>query len=96
MKDDFNNNIRWTCPTNTKETANKIYQIFKQSHPDKIKDILLYTADEGERIIDINKEWLNKWVIYSPAIVCGLDFKDRKSTRLNSSHSSVSRMPSSA
>ena len=55
----------------------KIYQILKSSFPDKIKDILIYTADEGERIIDINKEWINKWVIYSPTIVCGLDFNPK-------------------
>ena len=32
----------------------------------------------------------------APASWVGIDVKDRKSTRLNSSHSSVSRMPSSA
>ena len=48
MKDDFNNNIYWTCPCNSKETANKIYQILKQSYPDKIKDILL---DESKKIL---------------------------------------------
>ena len=28
----------------------------------------------NELLIDINKEWSHKYVIYSPSIVCGLDF----------------------
>jgi len=73
MKDDINSGVYFTCPSNTKETANKIKLLLTPflKNPD---DILIYTADEGERIIDINKEWLNKYIIYSPSIVCGLDF----------------------
>ena len=73
MKDDINNNIYFTCPCNTKDTANKI-KLLLTPYIKNPNDILLYTADEGDRIIDINKEWLNKYVIYSPSIVCGLDF----------------------
>ena len=36
------------------------------------------------------------WLLPSVGLVGELAVKDRKSTRLNSSHSSVSRMPSSA
>lgn len=73
MKDDINNGVYFTCACNTKETANKIRILLKPFIKNPI-DILLYTADEGDRIIDINNEWLNKYVIYSPSIVCGLDF----------------------
>ena len=37
-----------------------------------------------------------KWIVMFPPLVMVFAFGDRKSTRLNSSHSSVSRMPSSA
>ena len=72
MKDDFNNKLFFTCCCNTKESANKLYQLLKDFIPKE--DLLLYTADEGDRIININKEWSNKYIIYSPTIVCGLDF----------------------
>jgi hypothetical protein len=73
MKDDINNKVYFTCPCNTKDTANKIKLLLTPFIKDP-NDILLYTADEGDRIIDINKEWSKKYVIYSPSIVCGLDF----------------------
>jgi len=73
MKDDINNDIYFTVACNTKESANKIKLILKEHIKDSNK-LLVYTADEGERIIDINDEWLNKYIIYSPSIVCGLDF----------------------
>ena len=44
-------------------------------------------------------KWLHDWFSFTPGfkIVMGLVFfGDRKSTRLNSSHEFVSRMPSSA
>ena len=39
-------------------------------------------------------EWPKTWIFYNKK--CCSNNQDRKSTRLNSSHSSVSRMPSSA
>jgi len=73
MKDDINNNIYFTCACNTKDTANKIKLLLKDSIKDP-KDLLIYTADEGDKIFNINVDWLNKYIIYSPSIVCGLDF----------------------
>ena len=40
--------------------------------------------------------WINAIVLGLYCIVQQIDLEDRKSTRLNSSHSAVSRMPSSA
>ena len=42
------------------------------------------------------KEWADFACNTNPKAKCRSQWKDRKSTRLNSSHSSVSRMPSSA
>lgn len=73
MKDDINNNIYFTCACNTKETAKKIKLLLEDNIKDK-KKLLLYTSEDGEKITDINKEWLEKYIIFSPSIVCGLDF----------------------
>ena len=73
IKDDYNNGIGCTIPTNTKDTANKINSLLSKAGvgPD---DILLYTADEEDIIMDINKEWGAKTIIlHSPVCVCGLD-----------------------
>ena len=50
-----------------------------------------WVAVNGERLVLANVEG----VLYALSDVCG-HRKDRKSTRLNSSHSGESRMPSSA
>ena len=61
-------------------------------------EVLSMTAADG-RILHVNTRMLPvreaSGAIREVAIVCS-DLTDRKSTRLNSSHSSVSRMPSSA
>ena len=48
----------------------------------------LFALAQGASLIESGR--------YKKVVVCGADKIDRKSTRLNSSHSSVSRMPSSA
>ena len=50
-----------------------------------------FTVEEG--YAGIPTAWVATWGSGKPVIALG---RDRKSTRLNSSHSSVSRMPSSA
>ncbi len=42
-------------------------------HLKNAEDLLIYTADEGETIQDINTEWSIKFITYSPTIVAGLD-----------------------
>ena len=50
----------------------------------------------GFMIINIPGTWFGWWSDETFAVYLIVDTIDRKSTRLNSSHSSVSRMPSSA
>ena len=45
---------------------------------------------------ELNREERNKTVMETGALVMAEFYADRKSTRLNSSHMSESRMPSSA
>lgn len=73
MKEDIKNNKYFTVCCNTKKLADKIYEILKRNVDDPDK-ILRYTSKSGKTIKDINKEWRNRYVIYSPSIVMGLDF----------------------
>tara|TARA_B110000046_G_scaffold18515_1_gene17697 strand:+ start:271 stop:3918 length:3648 start_codon:yes stop_codon:yes gene_type:complete len=41
----------------------------------KPEDILTYTAAEGAKLVNIQTLWQNKYVLYSPSIVQGVDFK---------------------
>ena len=55
--------------------------------------------DENFRLISIDFQGKEGWIVGQPGLLLHSDDagqRDRKSTRLNSSHSSVSRMPSSA
>jgi hypothetical protein len=73
MKEDILENRYFLCCCNTKAQTNIINIILQDSgiEPD---DILIYTSEEGDIIQDIRTEWSNKYIIYSPTIVSGLDF----------------------
>ena len=65
------------------------------------KQTLLKGADDPKQLAAHEKEreerkQLEARVQNLESIVCSVDLEDRKSTRLNSSHSTLSRMPSSA
>ena len=53
---------------------------FDGSNPEGVEDLIFYTKDLEDTWADFYRDWET----------------DRKSTRLNSSHSAKSRMPSSA
>ena len=73
MKQDILENKYFLCCCNTKTQTN-ILNITLQEAGIKPTDILIYTSEEGEQIQDIKTEWTNKYIIYSPSIVAGLDF----------------------
>jgi hypothetical protein len=73
MKQDILENKYFLCCCNTKTQTN-ILNITLQEAGIKPSDILIYTSEEGEQIQDIKTEWTNKYIIYSPSIVAGLDF----------------------
>ena len=56
--------------------------------------IMLCEVGGYESLKNFNKLFMND--AYSPCLVEGNSDRDRKSTRLNSSHTDISRMPSSA
>lgn len=73
MKEDILENKYFLCCCNTKTQAN-ILNITIQETGIEQGDILIYTSEEGDIIQDIKTEWANKYIIYSPSIVAGLDF----------------------
>jgi len=74
------NNTFATIACNTKSKVEDIYKKYliklKEEYKKDFK-ILAYTSTEGEKIEDVNKEWDNAFVIYSPSIISGLDFKSK-------------------
>jgi len=73
------NNTFATIACNTKkqvETTYKYLYELKQKYKKDFK-ILCYTSTEGEKIEDVNKEWDNAFIIYSPSIISGLDFRSK-------------------
>lgn len=73
MKEDILENRYFLCCCNTKAQTN-IINIILQDTGIEQSDILIYTSEEGDIIQDIRTEWANKYIIYSPTIVSGLDF----------------------
>jgi hypothetical protein len=73
MKEEILENRYFLCCCNTKAQTNIINVILQETgiEPDDIK---IYTSEEGDIIQDIKTEWANKYIIYSPTIVSGLDF----------------------
>ena len=75
---------------NPKEIFNQIIYSCKDIRPDAIKIGMLHSSEVIRIVLKALNKIKVKKIVLDPVMV------DRKSTRLNSSHSSVSRMPSSA
>ena len=71
------NNEFCVIACNTKRRVENTFKILEnlRNKYNKIFNILCYTSTEGEKIEDVNKEWSNAFIIYSPSIISGLDFK---------------------
>jgi hypothetical protein len=75
MKQDILENKYFLCCCNTKRKADELkIELQREDMGIKETDILIYTSEEGEQIQDIKTEWANKYIIFSPSIVAGLDF----------------------
>ena len=79
----------------------------KKNHEFAITHAMLGPADPSQPNLDFWKELANRWEVGLPDALARRcnncehyidtnDVQDRKSTRLNSSHTDISRMPSSA
>ena len=71
--------------------SRKIFEINRAAGLDAVHVTIVYHEDYDELLTELNK-WEKVFEENSDIIFLG----DRKSTRLNSSHSQQSRMPSSA
>lgn len=73
MKNMVNASQYFTCCCNTKTRVNKIKKLLIDLGVDYNKDVRTYTRDEGETVNNVNEKWHNKYIIYSPSIVEGID-----------------------
>ena len=74
-----------------------IYQIFKKLHDSGVLAGSVSARNFGVTLVLLGISMLVLGIIYHVQFMLGLRrLRDRKSTRLNSSHRSLSRMPSSA
>ena len=79
LENKVKNNTFATIACNTKKQVENIYKDLNELKQKYKKDfkILCYTSTEGEKIYDVNIEWDNAFVIYSPTIISGLDFRSK-------------------
>jgi hypothetical protein len=79
LNNNVKNNTFATIACNTKSKVEDIYKYLNELKKtyDKEFKILCYTSTEGEKIEDVNKEWQNAFIIYSPSIISGLDFRSK-------------------
>jgi len=72
IKDFVKHNKYGTILSNTKKNVNNCKNILLSLGVPKDK-IVIYTSDCGKKIKDVNIEWNDKWVLYSPTITEGVD-----------------------
>lgn len=79
LENKVKNNTFATIACNTKSKVEDTYKCLIKLKEEYKKDfkILCYTSTEGEKIEDVNKEWDNAFIIYSPSIISGLDFRSK-------------------
>ena len=77
IKQDVDNKEFNISCCNTKTLADKVEQILLSLGVSPFQ-ILKYTSKSGKQIQNINEEWKDKYIIYSPSIVAGLDFTPLK------------------
>ena len=76
MKEDMRNGNGFTAPCNTKKQAERIKRLLNTHDP--TWNVKLYTSEEGTLPEDIDSEWSNNAVVYSPTITTGIDFNPIK------------------
>ena len=72
-----------TVVCNTKKEAERIHvqlqgAAMAMDNPVPKEHFKLYTSDQGKLPVDVNTEWRNKCVIYSPTITTGIDFQPQE------------------
>lgn len=73
IKADIDNKEFNICCCNTKTLADKLEELYLKMGVSP-SQILKYTSKSGKPIKNIKEEWENKYILYSPSIVAGLDF----------------------
>jgi len=68
------NNNYFLSAYDSKEIATKFYDDFISKYPQKKDSFLLITADHPFKITNASKQFLNKFVFYSPSITTAVDF----------------------
>ena len=73
MQNMVNENKYFTCCCNTKTRVNKVKAMLINLGVDYEKNVRVYTRDEGVKVSNVNEQWDNKYIVYSPSIVEGID-----------------------
>lgn len=68
------NNNYFLSAYDSKEIATKFYDDFISKYPHEKDSFLLITADHPFKITNASKQFLNKFVFYSPSITTAVDF----------------------
>ena len=82
------------CPP-CRESAPEMEALYQRFN-DRSFVLLSISIDEGGDAVEKVRAFANEYNLSYPILMDNGDARDRKSTRLNSSHTDISRMPSSA
>lgn len=74
MRDDVENNRYFMMATDSKDEAELAYTMLKRQYEDKADKFILHTADSDEVPTNIQEQWKDKFVFFSPKVVYGLDY----------------------
>ena len=72
MKTNISNNEFFQVCNNTKKLSDT-FRDFLKSNVENKECIKNYTSEEGEAILDVEKEWFNCYITFSPSIIVGVD-----------------------
>ena len=72
MKQQIKDKKYFLCAFDSKTRMEQVFEMILDSK--QKNDFIKYSADEGELTADLVKQWSNKYVLYTPRIIYGVDF----------------------
>ena len=78
MKQQVKDKKYFLCAFDSKTRMEEVFAMILDSS--QKNDFILYSSDEGELSADLLKQWTNKYVLYTPRIIYGVDFNPTTKT----------------
>ena len=78
MKQQVKEKKYFLCAFDSKTRMEEVFAMILDSS--QKNDFILYSSDEGELSADLLKQWTNKYVLYTPRIIYGVDFNPTTKT----------------